>query len=121
MASPSVYKSPNLNAKNTGSIFLFNNLPFSFGATKIMFHCLTADSITVPPTISVGTNAPDYDNIFAAQQLPGLTAEKEYMSFPLDNQLLNDIPANTPIYANISQAAQGTAQTITINVEGEPL
>jgi hypothetical protein len=118
MASTIIYKSNLIDATVVGSAFLFKNFPLVFGPIKILVYCKTASQITIPPTISVGTNAQDYDNIIPATVLTGLVETDQTFEIEVP-QLSHIVAANTDIFINVAIGSTGASQTISINLEGE--
>lgn len=81
-------------------------------------YCRSASAITVPATISIGTNSATYDNILPATALTGVTAAQNYLHIPLGAAAISGIAASTDIYVNVSTAATGTSQTLDVLLVG---
>lgn len=89
-----------------------------FISTLAVIHATVANAITVPPTISIGTNGTSYNNLLAAATLTGMTSVDNYLCFTLGGSVLSAVAANTGIYANISAGATGTSMTLDIAIFG---
>jgi hypothetical protein len=110
------YASGVVNVKNTGSTLLFTTKPANFAPLQIFMYCIAANSITVPATVSIGTNSPNYNNIVPATLMTAETTGLYYTFVP--SNLMPLIPPSTQIFANVTIAATGTSQTISIGIQG---
>lgn len=78
----------------------------------------TITGLTTPPTLSIGTNNPAYDNFVAATALTGLLQGRiAPVAFRAQYPILT---AGMSVYANVSIAAVATTYTITMTVLGYP-
>lgn len=107
-----------VNAKTTGATVIFTTESVSnFYVTGVTVESTSATAITVPATLSVGTNAATYNNILAAGAMTSLTAANLFsMLLPTVASVV--VAASTAINVNISVAATGTSQTLTVGVQG---
>lgn len=114
-----IFSIAGVNAKNTGitTVFTTENGTQNFYPTAVYIESTAASSIATPISVCVGTNAASYNNIMAVSAATGLITSGLHMPLPL-SVVTAVVPANTAIVANITIAAVGTSQTITIHVEG---
>lgn len=108
----------NINAKSIATTTLYT--PPS-GKTAIItgaiVRCTAASAITNGPTVSVGMTSSAYSDIFAATALNALTGTTSVYGFSLTGMSVS-IAGGTAIKANLSAAATGTSQTISIDLIG---
>ena len=72
-----------INAKQTGVYDLLDTDPTPFMPLFLIVMLRGVAGFTSAPTISIGTNATDYNNILPATALTGLDAEGEYFRVPV--------------------------------------
>jgi hypothetical protein len=101
-----------------GTTTLIGTTEANFGRFRIQHRavtCLTIDTFATPAAITIGTNAPDYDNIYS-WTLTNLDAVNKYLQGTLTSVLT--IAPNTAIYAKLATPAGATAMTVIIEIEG---
>jgi hypothetical protein len=101
-----------------GTTALIGTTEAGFGRYRIMHRsvtCLTVDTFATPAVITIGTNAPDYDNIYS-WTLTNLDTVNEYLQGTLSGILT--IAPNTAIYAKLATPAGATAMTVLVELEG---
>lgn len=109
-----------IDAKATGPSGIADTIDFagrSFFVTGVLVKCDSATAITVPASVSVGTNAATYDNILPITALTGLTASGHSLFLPVTSPSVVLAPL-TNIVLNVTTGATGTAQNITPHVLG---
>jgi len=77
-----------------------------------VFVVRTANTITLAPTVSIGTNASTYNNILPAAVLTGLTAAALTLILPITVASSN-VSSNTQVFINVTA---GTAVAMTFDV-----
>lgn len=83
----------------------------------LVVTCTAATSISVVPTLSIGTNSSSYNNIVTATSMAGITSANTFLTtFVI--AALGSVAASTDIYTNISLGATATAMTIKIDLFG---
>lgn len=81
----------------------------------------TSLGITTPPTISIGGNSPNYDNVMASVALASLNLTAVNR---MRNSLLGStthtfmLVAPTTVYINVTVAANATAYNLGVKIEG---
>lgn len=110
---------PTITATTTGATLLYTteNGTRKFYCVAISLECTTATLVTIPPTVSIGTNSTSYNNIMVTTLATGLLATALHFPIPI-NTASTVIPANTGIYVNVTTGATATAQTITVHLVG---
>jgi hypothetical protein len=106
-----------INAKTTGTTTLYT-VPTGKRAyvTSILFHCTTATSFTVEPTLGVGVAAGEAD-IMPSTALTGFTAlDKVYRYSPEGTYVSN--AASDVIKLGIDTGATATTATIEVFLIG---
>lgn len=114
----------NVDAKNTGNtkIYTIPNTIFRFVPIGVHAEYVAlAGSIGLAPSIAVGTNSPNYNNIATSSSLAtllstlGLTTPS---AFTIANNLA-PLTANTEVYARVSSAATiFSAYTVRLDLFG---
>src|SRR5574337_1220788 len=103
----------NLNLKNTGATTLYtppNGGGAFFVVRDVFIFCRAAVSITVPASISIGTNSSNFDNILPITPLTGLLSAG--LIIRLTPTLSVTASKNIPIKINVTSAATGTTQVV---------
>jgi len=111
------YQSPSFDLVG-GTTTLIGTTEANFGRFRIMHRavtCLTVDTLATPAAITIGTNAPDYDNIYS-WTLTNLDAVNKYLQGTLTGVLT--IAPTTAIYAKLATPAGATAMTVLVEIEG---
>jgi hypothetical protein len=108
-----------IDLKTVASTLLFTteNAGKKFIPTRANFIVTAASGLTLPATVSIGTNASSYNNILVATALTGLVAAEKVLPTPLTTAI-DRVAANTGIYANVSIAATGISGTLAVDIEG---
>lgn len=109
-----------INAKNTGAttIFTTNNNGQIFYPSRIRIIVESANTITVPAIVSVGTVAGSYIDILPATTLTALVTTSLIQNYPL-SVAISSIAANTAIAINVATGATATTLTIGVEVFGD--
>lgn len=112
------YSVSGIDAKTTGTTTLFTtDAGRVFVPTSVVVYCSAATAITVPASISIGTNGAAYDNMVAPSTLSALTAAGLF-TVPVLTVGGTAATASTAVVLNITTAATGTSQTIEVDVIG---
>lgn len=101
-----------------GTDILVGTTAAIYGRARIMHRAVTCVAIDTPGTaavISIGTNAPDYDNIVASWTLTGLDTANEFLQTTLTNG--TTLAPGTAVYAKLVTPTDGTALTVQVEVE----
>lgn len=109
-----------IDAKVTGArlIAVINGAATLFFPYRARVVCRSANAITVPATMSIGTNAPNYNNVYAAGTLTGLTQLGDLLNLPVLAST-KVVSQRVAVYANITVAAVGTAQLLRVDLIGD--
>lgn len=104
-----------INAKLTGATALYV-VPAGFGlvVNSVRFVQDEADTVTVPPEISVGTSG-DYDQLM---QLTPFDAAEGETQLHMITGVVPSLGAGTTIYANVGVAATATTCNVSVFIEG---
>lgn len=108
-----------IDFKTTGAttIFTTENGTERFHPLYVCAELTAATSVSVVPTISVGTNASSYNNILTATALTNFTAANKMQNYPI-SVLVDSVAANTAILVNVSIGATATTCTGKVAVIG---
>jgi hypothetical protein len=101
-----------------GTTVLIGTTEANLGRFRIQHRavtCLTVDTFATPAVITIGTNAPDYDNIYS-WTLTNLDTVNEFLQGTLSGVLT--IAPNTAIYVKLATPAGATAMTVLVELEG---
>lgn len=88
----------------------------SFYPTLFAAIVTAADTVTVPPQISVGTNSTAFTNILANTTFTGITAAGIY--FPVPMILATSVGASTAVTAKFNVNATATTLTLSLILFG---
>lgn len=110
-----------VNTKVTGTTLLYT-VPAGRRAIILsaIIRCVTATAITVGPTLSIGQNSPSYNDIYASAVLTGLISTSgtgSSFGFGSIGLFAQGAPGAT-IDLSITNAATGTSQTISVDLNG---
>ena len=110
----------NVNAKNTGAILIAttDNNGKRFHPSMISVLISGANAITVPATLSIGTNASTYNDLLASTVLTGLTGVQNMTNYNLV-AMINSVPVNTGIYLNVTAGSTATVCNIDVAIFGD--
>ena len=72
-------------------------------------------TLTIPPTISIGTNSTSYNNLLAGTALTGVNAANIVMQISA-TALSSSVATGTGIFVNVTAAATGVSLTYTMRV-----
>lgn len=108
-----------LNATATGSTLIGTTLggSQSFHPLFVVFKMTNANTITLVPIVSVGTNSALYNNVLALTTLTGLTATGIMLPSNVV-AAIGSIPASTGIFVNVGTGATATTATLEVHVFG---
>lgn len=112
-----VIQSGSIDAKSVANTLVWTNTgATNFVVSGVSVVCPAATSITVAPTVGIGT-ASGTNDIISAAVLTGLTATTKAYKYQVSGSANVIAPAGT-LYANLTVAATGTSQSIMVNVTG---
>lgn len=119
------FRTPTFDAKVTGVKDLFDTMQTPFMPFFMVLHLRGVTGFTSVPTVSVGTNAPTYNNVLAATALTGLDAEGEYIRLPIGTELGSSgafrgiAPGSSvSLKANVTVAAVATTYDLEVCIVG---
>lgn len=113
------FSATGINAASTGSTLIgtTQNGTQAFHPLFVVFKMTAANTITIVPIVSVGTNASTYNNVIALTTLTGLTSVGAMLPTNITT-VIGAIPANTAIFANIGTGATATTATLEVHLFG---
>lgn len=118
----SSYKKTGVNLKQTGSFVLCvtDDNGYMLHPEVVRMKATTASGVITPPTMSIGTNSPNYNNIMAASLLPaGLGNLDKILQLALSNPV-DPIQPNTEVRGNITIGSVATgAHVASVWLRGE--
>lgn len=117
--SPTGFALTNVNGKTTGAVTI-DTVDGSnrFYPTSVLFEVMAATLITVPPTVSVGSNSPSFNDIVAATSLTGLTALNKTVVMNLTAAAFTSVAAGGTLGINVTVGATATTCTLKVMVVG---
>ncbi len=106
-----------VDGKTTGPLTLFTtNEEGPFVPTQLIAGVIGIAGFTSVPTMSLGTNSPNFNNIIAATPLTGLNALGKYAVLAIASGTA--VPSLTLIQFNITVAAVATTYQLGFNLIG---
>lgn len=111
------YKARNIDGTSTGTTNLFTTQVVNFRSMQLVIDLTSVSNFVTPPTISVGTNAGNYDNILPATILTGLSAGSTHILIQIEG-IMPDIAQSTSVKLNISIAAVASTYTVDATIFG---
>lgn len=116
----SCFQTLNIDGKSIGDTDLFTSVDGG-GWWIIAASFLTPDAVAVvtPPTVSIGTNSPNFNDVMPATVLTGLTSSNQTITVPITTAAQR-IPASagTTFTLRVSVAANATSYTFSVTVIG---
>lgn len=112
------YKSPTFDLVG-GTTVLIGTLQSGYGRFRPMHRavtCVAVEGYSGNAVISIGTNAPDYDNIVPSLTLTDLDTVNKYLQGTVTGVLTS--PAGAEIYAKLVTPSASTVLTAFIEIEG---
>lgn len=109
----------NIDAKIAGNS-LIAHVPQSKGPFFVEFvaaRLAAISTLTTVPTVSVGTNNPNYDNLVAATPMTGINVVNN-LARPSLVAKSGIVPADTDVYVRVSIGAVATTYTIDVSIIG---
>lgn len=112
------------SAKATGVKDLLDTDPTPFMPIFIIVHLRAVSGFTSVPTLSIGTNSPNYDNVIPTSAMTGLDAVGEYFRVPVGTSLAGGVfrgiapSASVSLKANVTVAAVATTYDVEVEVVG---
>lgn len=97
-------------------LFTLETIGKKFVPTAVLFYLDDLDTLTTEPTISLGTNDDDFNDLLPDTDLAGLDTEEGYLLADPADLLLVD-PGAT-VYAKVNTIADATIYNISVVVEG---
>jgi len=112
----------NVNVKNTGATLIFTNADSTklFFPFKIRVYGTNIVSPVTPATLSIGTNASNYNNILSSVSLTGLVTTGTFIDY-LPTYPISTISAGTDVYVNVTVGASATTFGVRIAVYGDSI
>ena len=104
-------------AGNT-SIYTLEPSNLNFYPTQIIVRAVNIDTAIIKPTISIGTNSPNYDNIATGSLLNTVTSLLGITTQPQSVSTSPALAAGSQIYARVSLAATAAAYTFKVDIAG---
>ena len=110
-----------VDAAATGatSVGTTENNGMTFFPRFARIRCNAATSITLPASISIGTNATSYNDILGITALTGVLSAGQYLLLPIASTVGTSVAPNTQIFVNVTTGATGTSQTFGVAVVGD--
>lgn len=107
-----------INAKTTGTTALYT-VPAGKTAilTNAVVRCTAATAITNGPTASIGVTASSYSDIYASANIVALTTTSQAFGYSSVGMFAQALTTNV-ITLNITAAATGTSQTVSVDIMG---
>lgn len=118
---PKVYAVGNIDGKTTGATTVYttsNPGSTRFYPIMIVVSLTGASGVTVPCTLSVGTNSSTYNNLLTATALTGVTTGSATQEFILNSAVLSSIGDAVDIKVNVTVGATATTYLIKVMVIG---
>jgi hypothetical protein len=120
-----LHRCTNFSAKNTGVQDLLDTAPTPFMPMFLIVMLRAVSGFTSVPTISIGTNAPNYNNIVPATALTALDAVGEYFRVPIGTAVGTGgvfrgmaPESSVSVKANVTVAAVATTYDIEVQIVG---
>jgi hypothetical protein len=119
------FRCQNFDATQIGVKDLFDTQPTPFLPHCIVIMLRAVSGFVSVPTISLGTNAPNYDNVLAASPMAALDVAGECFRLPVGTQIgttgiyrLNAPGSSVSLKANVTVPAVATQYVVEVIVEG---
>lgn len=114
------YSDANVNAKNTGATLIFTTVDVNklFFPYRVRVYATNLSGVVAPPTLSVGTNASNYNNIIPATALTGLTTNSTYIDI-LPTFPTASLASGVQVFVNVTGGANATTYGIRLAVYGD--
>ena len=109
-----------VNLKSTGATLIGrnpDNVKRLF-VDEIIIYINNASGLVTPPTLSIGTNASNYNNILPATLMTASASGEYTLKIPVGTVV--PINANTDVFVNVTNGAVGTTYSGRFAVEGIP-
>lgn len=114
-----VFSATGIDAKVSGARSLgTTDATKRFYPIVFVIRVASANTISLVPSISVGTNATSYNNIGGVIALTGLTSVNKMLKQELAVSAIDSVAPNTQIFANITIGATATTMTVDVHVIG---
>ncbi|RYH70507.1 MAG: hypothetical protein EON54_01350 [Alcaligenaceae bacterium] len=109
-----------VDGKTAGStmIYKLEDSSLNFYPTQVIIRAVDISGVTVKPTISIGTNATNYDNIASGTLLNTVTSLLGVTSQPQNVSTSPALASGTQIYVKISGLPVATSYTFKVDVAG---
>lgn len=112
--NPARFLTAAANIATPGNIFLFKTPRSLLPITIILY--VTDSDCTVSPTISIGTNSPNFDNILG-QLVPTIVLTDDRVSYTVTNDTIAVSPGNS-IYLKVHSGSDGSEILTSIGIFG---
>jgi hypothetical protein len=108
-ALPLIQVQSNMDGKTIDNYVFFQteDSQGNFYPTDLIFTLEAISGLITPPSVSVGTNPSNYNNIVSATTLTGLASPGETYTVSL-NTVVGSTPPTTQVYVRVSVAAVAT-------------
>ena len=120
-----LFRTQNFSGKVAGVHDLMDTDPTPFMPINMIVMLRAVSGFVSVPTVSIGTNAPDYNNILPASALTGLDAIGEYFRLALGTQIGTtgtyrgmSPSSSVAIKANVTSAAVATTYDVEVQIVG---
>jgi hypothetical protein len=113
-----------ISGLSTGAILLIETESTPLMPIFVVVYLRAVAGLTSVPTMSIGTNAPNYDNVIPAAVLAGLDVQGEYFRIPVGTALAGGVfrgmspSSSVKLYANVTVAAVATTYDTEVQVIG---
>lgn len=110
-----------VNGKNTGTTTIYTlegSGSLNFYPTQVVLRAVSITGAAIKPTLSIGTNSSNYDNIASGSMLNTVTSLLGITSQPQNVATSPALPSGTDIKVNVTIGATATAYTFKIDILG---
>lgn len=110
-----------IDGKTLGSTLIQTTAPgLRFVPTVINMELTTVSGFVSAPSVSIGTNSTDYNNLLSITSLSFVDTANEFVVYNIEDVVASpfSIAASTGIYLKVTTAAVGTTYTMRATVLG---
>lgn len=109
-----------VDGKSVGNtlVYTLEDSSLNFYPTQVIVRAVNVSGAVVKPTISVGTNSPNYDNIASGNILNSITSLVGITTQPQTVSTSPALPGGTQIYARVTGLPVATSYTFKVDVAG---
>lgn len=120
----SIFQVQNVDGKTIGNTSMFDSVSTGWYFLWASFWSNNAGGVVTPPTVSIGTNSPNFNDIMPAASLTGLTGSNLTLTIPIITAAIRSpFAAGTTITLRVSVAATATSfnfDTVLVGLVGVP-